>query len=148
VEGCGDRHPTEGPDPADPTGCRGIYVQPGANDLAWTGGITASTPTRPGLFRLGATVERTGKFLGRTFSYGYRVTAHEPDRLVEMRVDKLFPMVIRYELDDDRDRATRVAIHATGPPGGFFGLAAPLMTRRVRSSITADLHRLGDCLET
>jgi len=27
-------------------------------------------------------------------------------------------------------------------------LAAPLMTRQVRSSITADLHRLRDRLET
>ena len=76
------------------------------------------------------------------------MTAHEPDRPVEMRVEKPFPMVIRYELDDDRDGATRVAIHATGTPGGFFGLTAPLMTRRVRSSITADLRRLRDCLET
>ena len=119
-----------------------------ANDLAWTGGITASTPAQPGPLVPGATVQRTAKFLGRTFSYGYRVTAHEPDRLVEMRVDRPFPMVIRYELDDDQDGATRVAIHTTGTPGGFFGLAAPLMTRQVRSSITADLHRLRDRLET
>jgi len=118
-----------------------------ANDLAWTGGITASTPTQPGPLMLGATVERTAKFLGRTFSYGYGVTAHEPDRLVEMRVEKPFPMLIRYELDDDQDGATRVAIHTTGTPGGFFGLAAPLMTRQVRNSITADLHRLRDRLE-
>jgi hypothetical protein len=105
-----------------------------ANDLAWTGGITASTPAQPGPLVLGATVQRTAKFLGRTFSYGYRVTAHEPDRLVEMRVDRPFPMVIRYELDDDQDGATRVAIQTTGTPGGFFGLAAPLMTRQVRSA--------------
>ena len=96
-----------------------------ANDLAWTGGITASTPAQPGPLVLGATVQRTAKFLGRTFSYGYRVTAHEPDRLVEMRVDRPFPMVIRYELDDDQDGATRVAIHPTGTPGGFLGLARP-----------------------
>src|SRR5664279_2554498 len=83
-----------------------------ANDLAWTGGITASTPNQPGPLMLGATVERTAKFLGRTFRYG-----------------------------------SRVAIHTTGTPGGFFGLAAPLMTRQVRNSITADLHRLRDRLE-
>ena len=118
-----------------------------ANDLAWTGGITASTPAQPGPLVLGATVQRTAKFLGRTFSYEYRVTAHEPDRLVEMQVDRPFPMLIRYELDDDQDGATRVAIHTTGTPGGFFGLAAPLMTRQVRNSITADLRRLRDRLE-
>jgi hypothetical protein len=118
-----------------------------ANDLAWTGGITASIPARPGPLVVGATVERTARFLGRTFSYGYVVTAHDPDRLVEMRVDKPFPMLIRYELDDDQDGATRVAIHTTGTPGGFFGLTAPLMTRQVRNNITADLHRLRDRLE-
>jgi hypothetical protein len=40
-----------------------------------------------------------------------------------------------------------VAIHATGTPGRFFGWATPLMTRRVRASIAADLNRLRDCLE-
>jgi len=30
----------------------------------------------------------------------------------------------------------------------LFGLAAPLITRQVRNSITADLHRLRDRLET
>jgi hypothetical protein len=47
---------------------------------------------------------------------------------------------IRSELDDDQDGATRVAIHTTGTPGGFFGLAAPLMTRQVRNGIAADLR--------
>src|SRR5690242_3811895 len=83
--GCGSRHPTGGPDPPDPTGCRVIYVQPGERP-----GLDRrhyrQYPTQQGPLRLGATVERTAKFLGRTFSYGYRVTAHEPDRLVEMRV--------------------------------------------------------------
>src|SRR4029079_10846613 len=64
-----------------------------ANDLAWTGGITASTPAQPGPLVAGATVERVAKFLGRTFDYGYRVTAYEPDRLVQMEVQKPFPMV-------------------------------------------------------
>jgi len=119
-----------------------------ANDLAWTGGITASRPAQPGPLVTGSTVERTARFLGRTFTYGYAVTAHEPDRLVEMTVDKPFPMLVRYELGDAEEGATRVAIHAAGAPGGFFGWATPLMTRQVRHSITADLHRLRDRLET
>src|SRR5664279_1526997 len=56
-----------------------------ANDLAWTGGITASRPAQPGPLVTGATVERTARFLGRTFTYGYAVTAHEPDRVGEVR---------------------------------------------------------------
>jgi len=118
-----------------------------ANDLRWTGGITASRPTRPGPLVEGATVERTARFLGRTFRYGYVVTRHEPDRLVEMKVDRPFPMVVRYELDD-ADGGTVVAIHATGNPGGFFGWATPLMRRQVDKSISGDLERLRTCLES
>lgn len=117
-----------------------------ANDLRWTGGITSSTPARPGPLVEGSTVERTARFLGRTFGYGYVVTRQEPDRLVEMKVDRPFPMVVRYELADAGDD-TEVAIRATGTPGGFFGWATPLMARQVRRSITADLARLRSCLE-
>jgi hypothetical protein len=117
-----------------------------ANDLRWTGGITASTPARPGQLTEGATVERTAKFLGRTFTYGYVVTRHEPDRLVEMRVDRPFPMTVRYELAEHPD-GTLVSIHAAGSPGWFFRWASPLMAGQVRRSITADLHRLRACLE-
>ena len=118
-----------------------------ANDLRWTGGITASRPAQPGPLVEGATVERTARFLGRTFRYGYVVTRHEPDRLVEMKVDRPFPMVVRYELDD-ADGGTVVAIHATGNPGGFFGWATPLMRRQVDKSISGDLERLRTCLES
>lgn len=117
-----------------------------ANDLRWTGGITSSRPDQPGLLREGATVVRTARFLGRTFDYGYVVTAYEPDRLVEMSVEKPFPMRVRYELDDAAD-GTVVAIHAAGSPGRFFAWATPVMTRQVRRSIAADLGRLRTCLE-
>ena len=117
------------------------------NDLRWTGGITSSRPAPPGPLVTGATVERTARFLGRTFSYGYVVTRHEPDRLAELKVDRPFPMLVRYELED-RDGATLVAIHASGEPGRFFGWAGPLMGRQVRKNIAADLDRLRACLES
>jgi len=118
-----------------------------ANDLRWTGGITTSTPAQPGPLVEGATVERTARFLGRTFTYGYVVTRHEPNRLVELKVDRPFPMTVRYELDE-HPAGTLVTIHTTGSPGRFFGWATPLMARQVRKSIAADLARLRDCLET
>lgn len=118
-----------------------------AHDLEWTGGITSSRPDQPGPLREGHTVVRTAKFLGRTFDYGYVVTAHEPDRLLEMRVDKPFPMTVRYELTPVDD-GTDVAIRATGTPGRFFGWAKPLMNAQVRRSIAADLGRLKQRLES
>lgn len=116
------------------------------NDLRWTGGITSSKPAQPGPLVRGARVERTAKFLGRSFTYGYVVTAHQPDRLVELSVDRPFPMLVRYELENATD-GTLVAIHATGTPGRFFGWATPVMARQVRKSIAGDLERLRACLE-
>ena len=118
-----------------------------ANDLRWTGGITSSRPAQPGPLVQGASVVRTARFLGRTFDYGYVVTAHEPDRMVELAVDRPFPMTVRYELDD-AEGGTLVAIHASGSPGRFFGWASLLMTRQVRRSIAADLDRLREFLES
>lgn len=123
------------------------YMFDPAHDLEWTGGITSSRPGRPGPLREGHTVVRTAKFLGRTFDYGYVVTAHEPDRLLELKVDRPFPMTVRYELAPTSG-GTEVAIHATGSPGRFFGWARPLMSSQVRRSIAADLARLRDRLET
>jgi len=117
-----------------------------ANDLRWTGGITSSTPSQPGEMAEGGSVERTARFLGRTFTYGYIVTKKEPDRLVEMSVARPFPMLVRYELDDATD-GTLVAILAQGTPGRFFAIAAPLLNGQVGKRITADLQRLRDHLE-
>ena len=120
-----------------------------ANDLRWTGGITSSRPDQPGPLRQGSTVVRTARFLGRTFDYGYVVTEHRRDELVEMQVDRPFPMRVRYELAD-ADGGTSVAIRASGSPGRYFGWAMPLMplmSRQVRRSIAADLDRLRRCLE-
>ena len=65
---------------------------------------------------------------------------------MELNVDRPFPMLVRYLLQD-AEGGTMVAIHAAGTPGAFFGWATPLMSRQVRKSITADLERLRACLE-
>ncbi|HEX8864810.1 MAG TPA: hypothetical protein VF821_04055 [Lentzea sp.] len=97
-----------------------------ARDLEWTGGITSSRPARPGQLVRGVTVERTARFLGREFVYGYFVTEHEPDRLAEMKVDRPFPKTVRYELADAPGR------HARRDPGEW---------------VTRQVLRLGDAAD-
>ncbi len=122
------------------------YMFDPQHDLEWTGGITASRAVTPGPVSEGSTVERSARFLGRRFTYRYVVTGYDPDRYMEMRVERPFSMTIRYELED-APGGTMAAIHATGTPGRFFGWATPLMTRQVRASISGDLARLRDRLE-
>jgi hypothetical protein len=117
------------------------------NDATWTTGVVAATPRQEGRLRAGARVERTAKFLGRTFSYEYEVTAADGDTFVEMAVTEPFPMHIRYELADAPGGGTLARIHATGEARGFFRLAAPLMNPMVKRSIAADLKKLKECVE-
>ena len=77
------------------------------NDLRWTGGITASRPAQPGPLVAGASVERTARFLGRSFTYGYVVTEHQPDHLVELKVDR------------------RLGEPEPGPVGGHVAVGGP-----------------------
>lgn len=117
------------------------------NDAAWTTGVIAARPRQPGRLRAGARVERTAKFLGRTFSYEYEVTSAEGDAFVEMQVTEPFPMHIRYELADAPGGGTRASIHATGEARGFFRVAAPLLNPMVKRNIAADLKQLKQKLE-
>jgi len=122
------------------------YMFDPQHDLEWTGGITSSRTVTSGPVGEGTTVERSARFLGRRFTYRYVITDYDPGQRMEMRVDRPFPMTIRYELED-APGGTLATIHATGSPGRFFGWLTPLMARQVRSSIAADLARLRDRLE-
>jgi len=122
------------------------YMFDPQNDLEWTTGVVGVRPLTEGRLRKGSRVERTSKFLGRTFSYTYEVVDNDGDRFVEMRVEEPFPMHIRYELEE-ADGKTRAAIHAKGEAGGFYRLAAPLLNRMVKKNITRDLETLKAKIE-
>jgi Polyketide cyclase / dehydrase and lipid transport len=116
------------------------------NDAAWTSGVVASRPLTEGRLRPGSRVKRTTRFLGREFNYVYYVVEADDDRFVEIRVDKPFPMQVRYELEDVPD-GTTARIRARGDAGGFFRLAGPLLAMMVRRNIGADLANLRKELE-
>lgn len=118
-----------------------------ANDAIWTTGVVECKPLAPGPLRTGARVERVSKFLGRRFGYLVEVVDHEDERFVLMEVAQPFPMRIRYVLEDDGEHATRARIETSGEAGGFFAIAAPLLSRMVRRSIQNDLENLREYLE-
>jgi hypothetical protein len=116
------------------------------NDAIWTTGVVECRPLTEGPLRTGAKVERVSKFLGRRFGYLVEVTDHAPARFAQMRVTEPFPMNIRYELED-APGGTRARIRCQGEATGFFRVAAPLMSRMVKRSITNDLENLKEYLE-
>jgi hypothetical protein len=115
-------------------------------DKQWTGGVVESRPLTEGLLRKGSRVERVSRFMGREFPYLYEVTDAGDERFVQMRVEKPFPMDIRYELEDV-DGGTLARIRCSGEPKGFFRIAGPFMNKMVNKSISEDLARLKACVE-
>jgi hypothetical protein len=125
------------------------YVMDPANDPVWIGGIReANWVTDPPL-REGSRVERIASFLGRRIEYVLEVAELEPGaRLRMVSVKSPFPMTVTYEFEDAEASGTLARIRVEGEPGGFYGLASPLMARAVRRSVTGDLRRLAALMES
>ena len=123
------------------------YMFEPRNDAQWTTGVVSSRPLTEGRLAAGSRVERTTRFLGREFTYVFTVVDADDDRSVDIRVERPFPMQVRYELQD-AGAGTIARIHARGDAGGFFSLAAPLLSMMVGRNIAADLEQLRKRLET
>ncbi|MFE8946947.1 SRPBCC family protein [Streptomyces sp. NPDC007856] len=121
------------------------YAMDWRHDAEWTQGIRAAELTRQadgGGFGTGAEVTRTAHFLGRRIHYVLRMAAYEPPRLLDMvAVVAPMPMHVTYSFDS-HPRGTLAEIRVRGGPGGLFRLAAPLLSRQVRSSLAKDLRDL------
>ncbi|MBC9730005.1 SRPBCC family protein [Streptomyces sp. TRM68367] len=121
------------------------YAMDWRHDAEWTQGIRTAALTREaegGGFGAGAEVTRTAYFLGRRIDYVLRVAAYEPPRLLDMvSVAGPLPMHVTYVFEPHA-RGTLARIRVRGGEGGFYRLAAPLLARQVRSSLTKDLRDL------
>ncbi|WP_405577343.1 hypothetical protein [Streptomyces sp. NBC_01092] len=71
------------------------------------------------------------------------MAAYEPPQLLDM-VSVAAPMAMHVTYSfEPHPRGTLAAIRVRGGPGGLLRLAAPLVTRQVRTSLTKDLRDLG-----
>ncbi|MFF8844588.1 SRPBCC family protein [Streptomyces sp. NPDC015127] len=115
------------------------------HDHEWTQRIRTASLTREtpdGGFGVGAEVTRTAYFLGRRIDYVLRVAAYEPLRLLDMAsVAGPLPMHVTYTFTPQGD-ATLARIRVRGDASGYFRFAGPLMSRKVRASVTKDLRDL------
>ena len=118
------------------------YAMDPANDPVWISGIIeADVLTEPPL-AIGTQVKRVATFLGRRIVYVLEVVDHDPKSLLEMRsVKGPFPMRVSYEFQEAAG-GTLARIRIRGEAGGFYKLAAPVMSRAVKRNITNDLETM------
>lgn len=125
------------------------YTSDPDNDTIWYVNIRKVEWLTERPAAVGTRVSRVAHFLGKRMAYTYIVDAWEPgERLVMRAEDGPFPMSTTYVWEDVGESRTRMSVTNSGGPGGFFGLASPLLARQVRKALTKDLAKLKSILET
>ncbi|MGQ0796637.1 MAG: SRPBCC family protein, partial [Methanobacteriota archaeon] len=99
------------------------------NDTKWIGGIREVKVITDPPFGEGTQVERVASFRRRRIEYVLAVEEHDPvARLVMRSIKSPFPMRVTYEFDR-ADEGTLARIRVEGDAGGFYRLAAPMISR-------------------
>ena len=118
-----------------------------ANDTRWILALDSARKLTEGPVGPGTRVERIASFLGRKIEYVNEVVALEPGRRLEMRSVKApFPMTVVYEFEE-AGGGTRMRIRTGGEAGGFYRVAAPVLSAAVRRGVEKDLAALKRLLE-
>jgi uncharacterized membrane protein len=113
----------------------------------WAASVLEVQKEKPGPLTEGERFTTVNKFLGRRFETPFEVTAHEfPRRHSHKSTGGPLPQEWTLTFEEAAD-GTRVTELVEGEPGGFFGLAAPLLERAGRRQFGADLETLKDLLE-
>lgn len=124
------------------------YASDPDNDTSWYVNIKEVTWLTERPAQVGTRVARVAHFLGRKLAYTYVVDELVPGERLVMRAEEgPFPMVTTYTWEDAPGGGTVMHLNNSGGPGGFFGMASPLLARQVRGATTKDLAALKAVLE-
>lgn len=96
---------------------------------------------------LGTTYKQISKFLGKEFTIDIEVIAFEPPARYGESFAGTIPGEMLISLDEV-DGGTDLLIQAEVEPGGFFGLAAPLLKSNFQKQVSGDMNRLKQLLES
>ena len=95
---------------------------------------------------LGTTWTQISNFVGKEIEIQAKVNVYEANRKFGFQTDK----PIRFDmlfLTEPAGSGTKVTVTAVGEPGGFFGVAAPLLRKSMKDTISGDLKTLKAQLE-
>ena len=113
----------------------------------WTSIVLEVHKEKPGPLTEGERFTTVSKFLGRKFETPFEITSHESPRLHSHKsTGGPLPQEWTLTFEGTAD-GTRITELVEGEPGGFFGLAGPLLERVGRRQFGTDLENLKDLLE-
>jgi uncharacterized membrane protein len=119
------------------------YAGDPTNAPDWYANIRSVAWRTPPPVAVGSQLDFEARFLGRRLSYTYEVVVLEPgQRLVMRTADGPFPMETTYTWEEVAG-GTLMKLRNRGAPSGFSKVAAPMMSRAMRSAMTKDLDRLS-----
>lgn len=134
---------------ARPRGEVAAYAADPDNATAWYANIKSVRWKTPKPMAVGSRFAFVAKFMGRAMSYTYEVAEFDAGARLVMRTSEgPFPMETTYLWEDNAPGTTRMTLRNRGNPSGFFGVAAPVITRAMRRANAQDLVRLKAVLET
>jgi uncharacterized membrane protein len=101
-------------------------------------------PTPPGV---GMRFQQINKFLGRTVIADLEITAMEPPRRFAYKSTRPFPGLLTWTLESQSPEMTKANLRVEAEPGGFFGMAAPMLITAVKRQMHEDIQRLKAQIE-
>lgn len=114
----------------------------------WYANIVSVAWQTPRPLAVGSRFAFEARVLGRTLSYVYEVTVHNPAHKLVMRArEGPFPMETAYTWHETRDGHTRMTLRNVGEPTGTFRLMRPVLETMMRTTNRRDLEKLRSLLE-
>ena len=112
----------------------------------WSKGAGKTLNVSENPAKLGTTWTQISKFVGREIEAHLKVTDYEANRRFGSQVDKPIPFQLLFVLEPV-GTGTKLTMNADGEPGGFFGVAAPLLRKLLKDTMSSDLDTLKTRLE-
>lgn len=117
------------------------------NNPYWQSGMARCEWTTPPPLGVGSRYDQEASFMGRKVLSTFRVTDHQPGRLIEIEtITGPFPIRVTRTVEPIAEHSSRVTAEILGEPGGLMGLLAPLTRRLAQRSVDADYDRLVDLM--
>ena len=113
---------------------------------AWSKGAGKTLNVSENPAKLGTTWTQISKFVGREIEAHFKVTDYDANRRFGSQVDKPIPFHLLFVLEPV-GTGTKLTMNADGEPGGFFGVAAPLLRKSLKDTMSSDLDTLKKKLE-